>query len=137
MELEDQFYCGDCRNVLGQVPDKAVDFILTDPPYMVNYRSSDGRTLGGDHSSEWLAPAFMEMHRVLKDNSFCISFYGWGKVDLFFAAWRNAGFRPVGHLVFIKEYNSSKRKRILKYHHEQAYLLVKGAPKQSNFPLRD
>lgn len=137
MKLEDRLYLGDCRDVLGRVPDHSVDFILTDPPYLVNYESSDGRTIKGDQTSEWLVPAFAEMHRVLKDNSFCISFYGWGKVDLFFAAWRNAGFRPVGHFVFIKRYSSSKRKRILRYHHEQAYLLVKGTPKQSNFPLRD
>jgi len=25
------------------LPDKSVDFILTDPPYITNYRSRDGR----------------------------------------------------------------------------------------------
>jgi hypothetical protein len=31
-------------------------------------------------------------------------FYGWTKVDEFFAAWKNAGFSPVGQLVFRKTY---------------------------------
>jgi adenine-specific DNA-methyltransferase len=36
------------------------------------------------------------MCRVPKDESFCISFYGWNKADLFMGAWRTAGLRIVG-----------------------------------------
>jgi DNA modification methylase len=52
-----------------------------------------------------------------------VSFYGWSKADRFIAAWRSAGFRMVGHLVFRKKYASSAR--FLRYQHEQAYLLAK------------
>jgi hypothetical protein len=44
----------------------------------------------------------------------------------FFDAWRNAGFRIVGHLVFRKPHTS--KARFLKYPHEQAYLMAKGIP---------
>lgn len=47
-------------------------------------------------------------------------------MDLFINAWRKAGFRLGGHLVFRKRYRS--RKAFLDYHHESAYLLVKGNP---------
>jgi site-specific DNA-methyltransferase (adenine-specific) len=137
MELINQFYHGDCCDVLKAVPDETVDFILTDPPYLTDYTARDGRKIKGDKSGDWLAPAFQEMHRVLKENHFCISFYGWAKVDVFFRAWKKAGFRPVGHLVFIKQYNSANKKTILRFHHEQAYLLVKGKPYDTNFPVTD
>ena len=75
------------------------------------------------------------MHRVLKSAAFCISFYGWNKADLFIEAWRRAGFRIGGHLVFRKRYPSSTR--LLRYQHEQAYLLVKGDPQPPAQPIPD
>jgi site-specific DNA-methyltransferase (adenine-specific) len=75
------------------------------------------------------------MHRVLKDESFCVSFYGWTKIDLFMAAWRAAGLRIVGHIVFRKAYASSVR--FMRYQHEQAYLLAKGDVSPPRDPLSD
>jgi adenine-specific DNA-methyltransferase len=115
---------GDCLAVLPQLADGSVDFVLTDPPYLVNYHDRQGRSLAGDDSSQWLKPAFAQIFRVLKPGRYCVSFYGWNKVDQFFAAWRAAGFRPVGHLVWVKDYASSKG--LLAYQHESAYLLAKG-----------
>ena len=75
------------------------------------------------------------MYRVLKDESFCISFYGWQKTYLFMAAWRAAGLRIVGHIVFRKSYASSVR--FMRYQHEQAYLLAKGDAVPPRDPLSD
>ncbi|MBN9567048.1 MAG: DNA methylase [Alphaproteobacteria bacterium] len=115
---------GDCTALMRRMERDSVDFILTDPPYITRYRGRDGRTVANDDNARWLKPAFREMHRVLKPASFCVSFYGWAKIDLFAAAWRAAGFRIVGHIVFRKSYASSAR--FLRYEHEQAYLLAKG-----------
>ena len=117
---------GDCIDVMQAFDTGTVDMILTDPPYVTGYRDRSGRTVTNDDNARWLRPAFREMHRVLKDGGFCASFYGWNKVDLFMDAWRQAGFRIVGHLVFRKRYASSAR--FLRYEHEQAYLLAKGNP---------
>jgi DNA modification methylase len=126
---------GDCVEVMRRMKTGPVDFILTDPPYLVNYHARDGRTVANDNNAAWLEPAFQEMHRVLKDGSFCLSFYGWNKVDLFMRAWRKAGFRIVGHVVFRKPYASSVR--FLKSQHEQAYLLAKGDAALPSSPLPD
>ena len=115
---------GDCVQVMRRMESASVDFILTDPPYLVRYRSRDGRTVRNDDNSAWLEPAFAEMYRVLKPGSFCLSFYGWNVADKFIAAWHAAGFRIVGHVVFRKQYASSVR--FLRYEHECAYLLAKG-----------
>jgi adenine-specific DNA-methyltransferase len=56
-------------------------------------------------------------------------------VDTFFAAWKAAGFRPVGHLVFVKRYAS--KERYVAYTHESAYLLAKGHPAKPHMILRD
>jgi DNA modification methylase len=127
--------CGDCVEVMKGMSAGSVDFILTDPPYLVRYRDRSGRSVRNDDNDGWLEPAFAQMHRVLKDNRFCVSFYAWNKADRFIEAWKKAGFRIVGHFVFPKQYASSSR--FVKYQHEQAYLLMKGnVPLPAN-PLPD
>jgi site-specific DNA-methyltransferase (adenine-specific) len=126
---------GDCIDVMHNLPANSVDFILTDPPYLVNYRDRSGRSIQNDVDAAWLKPAMAQTYRVLKQNRLMLCFYGWTKVDEFFAAWKNAGFRPVGHIVFHKEYSS--KSRFLSYRHEQAYLLAKGRPPLPKQPVSD
>lgn len=126
---------GDCLAVLPTLPERCVNLIVTDPPYLVNYKDRTGRTIANDVDDSWLAPAFKELYRVLANDSLAVSFYGWNRVDKFFAAWKNAGFRVVGHLVFAKPYRSSAR--FLAYQHESAYLLAKGQPALPSQPLPD
>lgn len=130
-----QIHQGDCIEVMRQMPADSVDFILTDPPYLVNYRDRTGRSIQNDANSDWLKPSMHEAYRVLKHDRVAIMFYGWTRVDEFFAAWREAGFQPVGHLVFQKAYSS--KSRFLSYRHEQAYLLAKGRPALPKQPLAD
>jgi len=126
---------GDCIPVMDGIRSATVDFILTDPPYLTRYRDRSGRIVANDDQADWLAPAFAQMHRLLKPACFCVSFYGWNKVDLFMAAWRAAGFRPVGHIVFRKHYAS--KARFLKSEHEAAYLLAKGDVQRPPCPVPD
>jgi site-specific DNA-methyltransferase (adenine-specific) len=133
--LTNQILHGDCIQVMGQMPANSVDFILTDPPYLVNYRDRSGRTIQNDVDQSWLKPAMQEAYRVLKQDRFAVMFYGWTKVDSFFEAWRSAGFQPVGHIVFRKSYSS--KSRFLRYQHEQAFLLAKGRPPLPKQPLGD
>ncbi len=126
---------GNCIDVMQQLSAQSVDFILTDPPYLVNYRDRTGRTLANDRDSNWLMPAMVEAFRVLKQNRLMVCFYGWPRADDFLDAWRSAGFRPVGHFVFRKSYTSSAK--FMKCQHEQAYLLAKGRPPLPKYPLPD
>jgi len=126
---------GNCIEKMRQMPTNSIDFILTDPPYLVNYRDRNGRSIQNDANTDWLRPAMREAYRVLKQDRVAIMFYGWTKVDAFFAAWKDAGFRPVGHLVFRKTYSS--KTGFLSYQHEQAYLLAKGRPPLPARPIAD
>jgi site-specific DNA-methyltransferase (adenine-specific) len=126
---------GDCLSILPELPAGSADFILTDPPYITRYRSRDGRIVPNDDNDRWLKPAFVEMYRVLARDSFCVSFYGWPHADRFLTAFREAGFRAVGHLTFPKRYTSSQK--FLRYQHECAYLLAKGDPRPPQTPIGD
>jgi len=134
-EIKQSFLQGDCIRLMQSFPANSVNLILTDPPYLVNYSDRSGRTIENDKNGDWLPTAFKEMYRVLDQNKFCVSFYGWHKIDLFFDAWKEAGFRAVGHLTFPKRYTS--KTRYLRYQHESAYLLAKGNPQIPEYVIGD
>ena len=75
------------------------------------------------------------MHRVLKEDSFAISFCGWPKVGPFFSAWKSVAFCIGGHIVFRKRY--AAKSAFVQYRHEAAYLLIKGSPAFPAAPLPD
>lgn len=133
--LRNSIQHGDCITLMKALPARSVDFILTDPPYLVRYKSRDGRSIANDDNGDWMMPAYAEMFRVLKPDSLCVSFYGWTQTDRFIAAWRAGGFRIVGHVVFRKRYAS--RARFVSYTHESAYVLAKGQPVLPDNPPAD
>lgn len=130
-----RFMLGDSVQVMSGFPDNAVDFILTDPPYLVGFRDRSGRAIAGDRTDEWLLPACRQMYRVLKKDALMVSFYSWNRADRFLSAWKTAGFTVVGHLVFTKNYAS--RSAFVEYTHECAYILAKGRPRLPENPLPD
>jgi adenine-specific DNA-methyltransferase len=129
---------GDCIDMMRELPDACIDLVVADPPYLVDYRD---RTRGGksaypnDTHSSWLKPAFAEVFRVLKPNRYCVCFYGWPKAERFLHAWKDAGFYPVSHLVWIKGYSS--RTTFTRGQHDNAYLLAKGRPSKPVDPISD
>lgn len=133
--LTNRILWGDCIQVLRDFPQASIDLVVTDPPYLVNYRSREGRGIANDSHDNWLKPAFRAIYRVLKPNSYCVCFYGWNKVEKFMLAWKEAGFAPVSHFVWVKPYAS--RIGFTKAHHEQAYLLAKGNPARPHHPPED
>lgn len=129
---------GDCIDILAGLAPKSIDFVLTDPPYLVSYRpfkNNAGQRVHNDDKADWVEPAFGEIYRVLKLDAFCVSFYGWNHIDRFSAAWRKAGFRIVGHLAFPKQYASGGK--LLRHSHEAAYLLAKGNAPAPADPIDD
>src|SRR5258708_12628654 len=95
---------GDCIEVMRQLPANNVDFILTDPPYLVNFRDRFGRKLQNDTDSSWLKPAFAQAYRVLKQDRLMFCFYGLPRAHRFIKAWTKSGFPPVEHILFVKPY---------------------------------
>lgn len=130
-----RFMLGDSTQIMAGFPAQSIDFILTDPPYLVGFTDRSGRSIANDKNADWVTPASREMFRVLKRDSLAVSFYGWNRVDTFMAAWKAAGFRVVGHIVFTKPYAS--KSAFVGYQHESAYVLAKGRPALPAAPLPD
>ena len=71
--LEDssnKIICGDCLELIKLIPNNSIDVVLTDPPYGLN---KDG--VRGDADLSLFYNALPECDRVLKDNSFFITFF--------------------------------------------------------------
>ncbi len=69
--------CGDCLEVMKDIPDKSVDLVLTDPPYGIEYKtnhridkSDDFRfPIYGDKDLSFIKPLMIELYRVMKNDS--------------------------------------------------------------------
>ena len=68
-----KLYCGDCLDILPQLPDNSVDAVVTDPPYGINYQSN-GRVkspkfavLENDDNDLRLV-TFSYIHKLLREN---------------------------------------------------------------------
>ena len=79
--------CGDCLELMKDIPDGFVDMVLTDPPYGMafksNYRKEKYNEIQNDKSLEWLERYISECYRVLKNNSAIYCFCSWHNVDVF------------------------------------------------------
>jgi site-specific DNA-methyltransferase (adenine-specific) len=64
-----QIVCGNCLELVKHIPDGVVDSIITDPPYGL------GKEIEGDESLEVFYKVLPELHRVLKPNSWFITFF--------------------------------------------------------------
>ena len=91
-------YHADCRDVLRGMESESVDFVLTDPPYVIAYQGPVGQATGALSraitTGRWLAPVFSDLWRVLAPDSLCLSFYGWPHADAFMTVWKLVGFDP-------------------------------------------
>ena len=51
-----EIYCGDCREVMGSIPDKYIDSVISDPPYGVRKQEEwDDKNLFVESIDEWLS----------------------------------------------------------------------------------
>lgn len=126
---------GDATAKMREIPDDAVDLIVTDPPYLINYRDRSGRTIANDANPEAVLPAISEMHRVLRNDRYALIFCGYSAINQFSASWTDAGFRTVGQIIWHKSYASGSWH--LERRHESAWLLANGSPRKPRNPVSD
>ncbi|MEM9011435.1 MAG: DNA methyltransferase [Pseudomonadota bacterium] len=131
--MTNDILCGDAAAVLRSLPEQSVDLVVTDPPYLVNYRDRTGRSLRNDDNPDAVLPAFAPMASAMKRDSYAVCFSGWSALPQFAAAWDAAGLRIIGEIVWAKGYAS--RRGYAEYRHESAYVLAKGNPAKPANPL--
>ena len=75
-KLKNQYICGDCIDVLKEIPDNSINLIMTSPPYadqIKNYGNTVKR-IKPEEYIKWFKPRAKEFYRVLKeDGSFVLN----------------------------------------------------------------
>lgn len=83
-------YNADCIEYMKSMEDNCIDLVVTDPPYLMNYKSNRRVVLDkfdyikNDKGSFDLIQRYInECYRVMKDNTAIYMFCSWHHVDLF------------------------------------------------------
>jgi len=69
-EFENRIICGDCLEIMGDLPDKSIDLCLTDPPYGIGKEG-----VVNDENLEQFNKVLPEIYRVMKDNTWFVTFF--------------------------------------------------------------
>ena len=97
---------GDCLDLMGGVSDNSVDLVLTDPPYMINTKSTGGGKLDpwADYCNAalWYTEWIRQARRVLKPTGSLWSFLNWRSMVTFQKAAATLGWPIESLLVWDK-----------------------------------
>lgn len=93
-------YNADCVQAMREMPAACVDMILTDPPYLVQYKTNMRADKNhkfcseilNDNNPELIRDYFVECYRILKDNTPLYSFCDIDKIGYFRECIEAAGF---------------------------------------------
>lgn len=77
-----EFYSGDCLELLDRIKDNSIDYINVDPPYFIKYDDWDNQWKSDDEYLEWCRLWTGECERILKPNRM-LTVWGTLKTDLF------------------------------------------------------
>jgi site-specific DNA-methyltransferase (adenine-specific) len=81
----------DCVEGMKLIEDKSIDLIVTDPPYLINYKTNYRKdkthdfcsTIQNDNNPETISAYIKECCRIMKDNTAMYMFCNCDKVDFF------------------------------------------------------
>ena len=109
--MEDiKLYCDDCLNIMKQIENESIDLIVTDPPYLIKYKTNHRKNKDHDFCSEILnddneqliIDYIRECYRILKNNTAMYMFCNCDKVDFFKQELENAGFKIKNMIIWVK-----------------------------------
>ena len=85
-----KIYNMDCLEGMKGIEDGSVDIIVTDPPYLMDYKSNRrvvkekfDKILNDKDSHGLISQYIKECHRILKDNTAIYMFCSWHNIDFF------------------------------------------------------
>ena len=80
---------GDCLELMKNIPDKSIDMVLTDPPYLINYKTGFRKNhkfcscIQNDDNFNLISNYVKECFRVMKDNTAICCFCNSEHIDFF------------------------------------------------------
>lgn len=106
----DNIYNMDCIEGMKSIPDESIDLIVTDPPYLMKYKTGRRKDknhkfcteIVGDDNPDLIKNYVSECYRILKDNSACYMFCNTNKVDVFKQELERVGFTIKNMIIWVK-----------------------------------
>lgn len=106
----DTIYNCDCLVGMKDIPDESIDLIVTDPPYLMNYKSvyrkdknhKFCKAIPGDDNPDLIHNYILECFRVLKPNTAMYMFCNANHVDVFKTELESAGFTVKNMIIWVK-----------------------------------
>lgn len=113
VEPEDKpitLYHGDCLEIMKDIPDNSIDLIVTDPPYLIKYKTNRRINKKHDFCSEianddnyvMIHKYIIECYRILKNDKAMYIFCNCDRVDYFKQELEKAGFKVKNMIIWVK-----------------------------------
>jgi site-specific DNA-methyltransferase (adenine-specific) len=128
--------CGDCLDVIrGGVKNGSIDLIVTDPPYLIKYKTNRRknkqhdfcREIQNDNNPKVISSFFEEAYRVLKENSAMYVFTSWKTIDFFRECAIRNNFIIKNEIIWVKNnWTAGDLKAQFGQQYETIMLLNKG-----------
>lgn len=105
-----KIYNEDCLIGITKIEDKSIDLIVTDPPYLISYKSNHRKNkehkfckvIQGDNDPETIKKYIKECYRILKDNKAMYIFCSTKTVDFFKQELEKSNFKIKNIIVWKK-----------------------------------
>jgi len=111
-DFKSEFICGDCFELLKEVPDEFVDLVLTDPPYGIDYQSNRRVAreklpkFANDVDLSWVESWVEQIYRVLKTDTHFYCFTRFDTYPVFYNAISRL-FKVKNCLIWVKNNHGS------------------------------
>jgi len=136
MGLEfNKIYNQDCIEGMKKIPNGAIDLVITDPPFAINFKAKRGnynrtasRVLEGyneihkkdylDFTIRWMKEAY----RILKESGSMYVFSGWNNLKDVLIAIDEIGFVTINHIIWKYQFGVVTKRRFVSSHYHCLYV---------------
>jgi len=143
-----QIYNQDCIEGMKIIPENAIDLIITDPPFAIdfkakrgNYNRTDSLVLEGykeilkkdyyEFTLNWMSQCF----RILKESGGMYVFSGWNNLKDILNAIEEIGFTTVNHIIWKYQFGVVTNRKFVSSHYHCLFI-CKNDKKRKFFPYK-
>lgn len=102
--------CGDCLELMKDIPDSSIDLIVTDPPYLIKYKTNYRKDKNhkfcseilNDDNFDLISNYIKECYRILKENTAMYIFCNCDRVDYFKQELEKVNFKIKNMIIWVK-----------------------------------
>lgn len=126
----DEIYCGDCIELMKEMPDGVVDLVIADPPFGIGFEKigceynrnnelvvKGYREVPKEEYYEFSLRWIREVYRVLKREGSAYIFSGWSNLKDVLMAIDDVGFITMNHIIWRYQFGVPTKRRFVSSHY--------------------